>query len=150
MKRLTLSIAFSAFLACAASTSDLSGNWQLNLRKSKLSKEMGKPDSMSLVVAPKGAGYHSVQTTVDGMVGSASIEGDWYLDGQYHPIGESKMTQMSKWDGKVLYAEKKASDGSTMEIIRLTISPDGKTATEQVSSKSPSGTVNTTLVWDKK
>ena len=150
MKRAILILTSALCLAFAADTPDLSGNWQLNLGKSKLSREMGKPDSMGLIVTPKGSGFHSVQTTVDGMVGASSIEGDWYLDGQYHPVGQSKMTQMSKWDGKVLYAERKSFDGSVMETIRLTISPDGKTATEQVASKSPNGTVNTTLIWNKK
>ncbi len=150
MKRLILLLTSAACLALAADKPDLSGNWQLNLGKSKLSKQTGKPDSMSLVVAPKGSGYHAIQTTVDGTVGSSSTEGDWYLDGQYHPVGDSKVTQMSKWDGKILYAEKKSYDGSVMETIRMTISPDGKTATEQMSSKSPNGTVNTTLVWNKK
>lgn len=141
-----------SFLAWADDKPDLAGNWALNIGKSKFGK-MPKPQSMTLKAVRKGDVLHSVQTTEDGQ-GSRSTEGDWFLDGKQHPVDTqataSKMTQMSKWDGKTLVADRKSEDGSYVENMRITVSGDGKTATEKLNVKSPNGNNTATLVWERK
>ncbi len=86
--------------------------------------------------------------------GKKSLEGDWFLDGKQHPVDPSaqgnKQTQMSRWDGNAVVAERKSEDGSYKETIRMTMSGDGKTATERISVKSPNGNNSSTLIWERK
>ncbi len=131
---------------------DFTGNWNLNVGKSSFGK-MPKPQSMTLKAARKGEVLHSVQTTDDGQ-GPKSAEGDWFLDAKQHPVDPSaqgnKQMQMSRWQGNTLVAERHSEDGSYRETIRMTLSGDGKTATERVSVKSPNGSNSSTLIWDRK
>ncbi len=143
----------TAGLSAAADKPDFTGNWVCNMGKSKLGK-MPKVQSMALTVVHKGEVFHSVQTIDDGN-GPKSVESDWFMDGKRHPItgaGNSadKMTNMSRWDGNTLVAERRSEDSTYDEKIRITFSADRKTATEHVDLKSPNGNSSSTLVWEKK
>jgi len=131
---------------------DFTGNWTLNIGKSNFGK-MPKPQIMTLKAERKGEVLHSTQTTDDGQ-GPKSVEGDWFLDGKQHPVDPTaqgnKQTQMSRWQGNVLVAERKSEDGSYRETIRMNLSGDGKTATEHIMVKSPNGSNRSTLVWERK
>jgi hypothetical protein len=129
--------------ALAADHPDFTGNWVLDTNKSHFGN-MPKPVGMKLTVTKNGEAYHSVEVT-DTAQGPTTAEGDWFLDGKSHPA--DKMSQMSKWENSTLYAEKKSDDGAYDQVIRLTLSPDGKTATERIKVKSPNGNNSSTLVW---
>jgi hypothetical protein len=60
------------------------------------------------------------------------------------------MISMSKWDGNTLVAERKSKDGSYDETIRLTVSSDGKTVTENIAVKDPNGSDKRKLIWQRK
>jgi hypothetical protein len=143
---------FLAFFACslfAADMPDVTGTWVCDVKQSKMGKTP-PVQSMTLQVDRKtGDVLHSVQTIEDTQ-GSRTFESDWFMDGKVHPMEASKMTTMSKWDGNALVAERKMDDGSYSESIHITFSPDGKTATEHITSKSPNGNNSRTLVWHKK
>jgi hypothetical protein len=146
-----LSVFLIAFLPAvwSANKPDLSGHWDLNVAKSTFGK-MPKPVGVSLEVTHNGEGYHSIQKTVTIDHGMTATEGDWYLDGQLHTIPAGNMTTVSKWDGSTLVSERKSTDGKYQETLKLTVSSDGKTATEHLTVKTPDGTNNSTLVWDRK
>ena len=153
-KTLLVLVALSS-LGWAADTNgkpNFTGEWNLNVGKSSFGK-MPKPQSMTLKAAQKGEVLHSEQTTYD-MQGSKSLEGDWFLDAKQHPVDPkargNKQTQMSRWEGNTLLAERHSEDGRYRETIRMTLSGDGKTATEHVSVKSPDGNNSSTLIWDRK
>lgn len=153
--RTVLVMLFAAGLTAAAPDSgkpDFTGNWTLNIGKSNFGKSP-KPQSMALKAARKGEVLHSVQTTDDGQ-GPKSVEGDWFLDGKQHPVDPSaqgnKQTQMSRWQGNAIVAERKSEDGSYKETIRMTLSGDGKTATEKIYVKSPNGNNTSNLIWERK
>lgn len=129
---------------------DITGTWELNVPKSNFGK-MPAPVRMSLKAARQGAALHAVQTTYDASGGPDAVEGDWYLDGRERPLGsDGKMVSMSKWEGNTLVSERKSKDGSYDEMIRLTLSSDGKTATERIQLKSPNGNNSSTMVWERK
>ncbi len=129
---------------------DLSGKWELNVGKSKFGK-MPAPTRMTLESTKRGSTFHSVQSTYDQAGGPNAVEGDWFMDGKQHPIGsDGKMTSMSKWDGNTIVSERRSKDGTYDELIRVQISDDGKTATEDIKLKSPNGNNSSTLVWDRK
>ena len=148
MRRSALFIA-AALTLVAADHPDLSGKWELNTQKSTFSKKNYNPVAMRLEVTRLGDGFHSKLTTVDGMHGESVTEGDWFLDGVTHPIPGSKWTQTSKWEGNVLVALKKSPEGYE-ERTRLTLSPDGKQATENLFVKNSEGSSSRTLIWDRK
>ena len=132
--------------ALAQDHPDFSGTWVLDMNRSHFGN-MPKPVGMKLIATKQGDAVHSVETTDTAQGGPATAEGDWFLDGKFHPAG--KMSQMSKWEGSTLYAEKKSDDGSYREVIRMTLSPDGKTATEKINVKSPNGNNSSTLIWTR-
>jgi hypothetical protein len=148
MRALLCFLAFQPVL-WAVDKPDLVGRWELNSSQSKFGK-MQKPVSMTLTVTEDGGVLHAVQHTVDAIEGQVDVAGDWYLDGKDHSIKGSNMTQMSKWDGKTLTADKKSADGVVLEKISITISSDGKVVTERVTASSPAGTDTRVLVWNKK
>ncbi len=129
---------------------NFSGNWELNVSKSKFGKSP-KPTRMTLQAVRHGEVLHAVQTTYDQAGGPNAVEGDWFLDAKEHPLGsDGAMTSMSKWDGKTLVSERKSKDNSYDEVIHLTLSADGRTATEEIKLKSPNGNNTSTLVWDRR
>jgi hypothetical protein len=148
MKRSIL-ILVAALSISAAGHPDLAGKWQLNMAKSKFSQKNFNADGMKLEVIPDGGGYRSKLTTTDGQSGGTETEGHWFLDGQYHPIPGTRWSQMSKWDGNVLVAEKKSAEDSYEEQMRLTVSPDGKQVAEDLTVKNTNGTNSSKLIWDR-
>jgi hypothetical protein len=148
MRRSALFLA-AALTVVAADHPDLSGKWELNTQKSTFSKKNYNPVGMTLEVTRLGDRFHSKLITVDGMNGNSVTEGDWFLDGMTHPIPGTEWIQMSKWEGNVLVAEKKSPEGYE-ERVRLTLSPDGKQATENLFVKNSEGSGSSTLIWDRK
>ena len=155
MQNAVVLLVAASVIAVAAPDSgkpDFTGNWTLNTAKSSFGK-MPKPQTMMLKAERKGEVLHSTQTTDDGQ-GPKSVEGDWFLDGKQHPVDPTaqgnKQTQMSRWQGNTLIAERRSEDGGYQETIRMTLSSDGKTATERVTVKSPNGNNSSTLIWERK
>jgi hypothetical protein len=149
MRRSALFLVAALTLA-AADHPDLSGKWVLNPQKSTFSKKSYSPAGMSLEVTRQGEGYHSKLTTMDGSSGGIVTEGDWFLDGKFHPIPGTKWIQMSKWEGNVLVADKKSEDNTLEEHLRLSVSPDGKQVTENLQVKNAEGTNTNKLIWERK
>jgi hypothetical protein len=139
----------AALSLVAAEHPDLSGKWELNIQKSTFSKKDYSPSGMHLVVTRTSGGFHSKLTTADGMSGGTVTEGDWFLDGKSHPIAGTRWSQVSKWDGNVLVADKRSAENNYEEHMRLTVSPDGKQVTEQLTVKNSEGTHTSKLIWDR-
>lgn len=128
---------------------DFTGKWELNVGKSDFGK-VSKPTSMSLQAEQKGAVFHASQTTTD-QQGSQTIESDWIIDGKTHELagkGGGKLT--TRWDGKTLVSQKEWDNGQYKEITKLTLSKDGKVATEKIDSRNPNGENHATLVWERR
>lgn len=128
---------------------DFSGNWTLNLDKSKFGKA-AKPTGMTLKVTRDGDVMHSVQTT-DSQGGPSDMASDWVVDGKEHDVpGSTPGKVVTRWEGNTLYSERRSNDGSYLQKIWLTLSADGKTATEKVSTKGTEGTNTSNLVWERR
>lgn len=128
---------------------DFTGKWELNVGKSDFGK-VSKPTSMSLQAEQKGAVFHATQTTTD-QQGSQTIESDWIIDGKTHELtgkGGGKLT--CRWDGNTLVSQKEWENGQYKEVTKLTLSKDGKLATEKIDSKNPNGENHATLVWERR
>jgi hypothetical protein len=148
MKRTALVFLFAA-AALAADRPDFTGYWELNIGRSKFGK-MPKPVRMALNAARDGDRLKAEQTTWDNE-GHQSVTGTWYLDGKDHPAeAASQALEKTWWQGNTLVNEKKSLDRTFVENVRMTLSPDGKTATEVVRVKSPNGDNTEVLVWEKR
>ncbi len=128
---------------------DFTGNWELNVAKSSFGN-MPKPTRMTVKCDLKGDVLHASQTTYD-QQGNRTVEGDWFLDGKEHPLAEfGGGKSVTKWSGSTLFNEKRSNDGQYLQTGRLSLSRDGKVATEKIHIKNPNGTNDSTLVWDRK
>ncbi len=127
---------------------NFSGHWILNLDKSKFGKEL-KPNGMTLTATHSGDTMHAVQTT-ESAGGPITTESNWIADGKEHDAsGANGGKIIARWEGNVLYSERKSSDGLYDEKVWLSLSKDGKTATEKVLTKGPEGNDLRTLVWQR-
>ena len=125
---------------------NFSGHWILDLDHSKFGK-MPKPTGMTLVATNDGDTMHAVQT-MDSEGGPITTESKWIADGKEHDaLGANGGKTVTRWEGNTLYSERRSSDGLFEEKIWLTMSKDGKTATEKMWSKGPEGVNLRTLVW---
>lgn len=105
---------------------------------------------MTLKSEHKSEVLHASQTTYD-QQGNRTVEGDWFLDKKEHPLTEfGGGKSVTKWSGSTLSNERRSNDGQYLQTDRLSLSRDGKTATEKIHTKNPNGTNDSTLVWDKK
>ncbi len=87
---------------------------------------------------------------MDSQGGPVTTESNWIADGQEHDApGANGGTTVTRWEGSVLYSQRRSSDGMYDEKVWLTLSKDGKTATEKVWTKGPEGANLRTLVWQK-
>ena len=133
----------------AANPPDFSGKWELNLNKSDFG-DAPKPARMTIDCTVSGNEMRSVTTTYVQQDNSVN-ESIWYLDGKKHPTDRPVPGySMTRWQDGVLINERGSNDGAYKEVIRLTLSVDGKTATETVQTKTPNGNNKEKLIWERK
>ena len=148
LSRLALFCLSTSLVVCAASKPDFSGKWELAVDQSNFGNSP-KPSRMTLESTNKGAVMHSVATVYTAQ-DNQSTESDWFVDGKRHPTDKpAPGYSVTSWHDNALVNERQSSDGLYKETIRLTLSNDGKTATETVDSKTPNGSNHTKLVWHK-
>jgi hypothetical protein len=137
-----------ASIARAVNPSDLSGKWELLINKSTFGS-MPKPARMTVESTVKGNVMHAVQTTYlhqDNQV----EEFTWYLDGKRHETAKPVPGySVTRWEGDTLVNERQSNDGQYKETIRVALSNDGKTATEDIQAKTPIGNNHAKLIWQK-
>ena len=143
-----LILAIAASLAIAANKPDFTGKWKLIVNRSNFGGAE-KPVSMTIESTLKSNVMHSVQTEETAQ-GPQTSEFDWYMDGQRHST-EKPMRgySLTRWDNNTLINERRSDDGSYRETIRMTLSSDGKTATEDIQSKGPNGSNHEKLVFER-
>ncbi len=133
----------------AAKPADFNGKWELNIKKSDFGNAP-KPTRMSIDCTVDGNEMRSITTTYLQQDNSA-VESTWYIDGQKHstdkPIPGYSLT---RWQDGTLISERASNDGAYKEVIRLTLSNDGKTATEDVQTRNPNGNNREKLIWQKR
>jgi hypothetical protein len=136
-------------LAFAASEPDFTGKWELDVKHSDFGR-LPQPARMTIESTLRGDAMHSVQTTYAEQE-TQSAEFTWYLDGKQHPSDKPVPGySVTRWESAELVSVRQSHDGAYKETIRMSLSPDGRTATETVETKNPSGTNKEKLIWHKK
>jgi hypothetical protein len=145
---LLLSFAIGATVF-AASKPDFTGTWELDIKRSDFGN-LSKPARMTIQSTVEGDAMHSVQTTYVEQE-TQTAEFTWYLDGKRHssdkPVPGYSVT---RWEDATLVSDRLSNDGAYKETIRMSLSADGKTATETIETKNPSGTNKEKLIWHRK
>lgn len=127
---------------------DITGNWTLDVARSNFG-EHPAPTSMTLTVSQKGKLLRISQTSTNPH-DERTVDNECKTDGNFHPVqGPVGGSVRCKWEGGTLVSEKKWDDGSKELEMRLTVSPDGNSATEQLHMKNTTGAGDSTLVWKR-
>ena len=92
---------------------------------------------------------HSTQTTYTGQESQTS-EFTWYLDGKRHPTEKpAPGYSLTHWEDGTLVTERVSNDGAYKEVTHLSLSRDGKVATEIIETTTPNGSNKEKLIWRK-
>jgi hypothetical protein len=127
---------------------ELTGHWELVPQQSNFGK-LQKPIRMTVDSTIRNGVMHAVQNTYTEQ-GEHTTQFDWYLDGKRHNTDKpAPGYSVTSWDGKTLLNERQSNDGAYKETIRVTVSSDGNTATEDITTKNPTGTNHAKLIWHK-
>lgn len=143
--RLVLVLLFAAVLSFGADLR-LSGNWTLDVAHSDFGHAT-RPVKSTATYTVRGDVVNATQIIyIAG--GQQKSEMTWYLDGLRHPSQKpAPGYSVTQWDGHAFVDKRSSTDGLYKETIRVTLSPDGATATETVDSKTPQGTNREKLIW---
>ena len=127
---------------------DFTGKWELVPSQSNFGNAT-KPARMTVESTVQNGVMHAVQNTYTEQ-GERTTEFDWYLDGKRHETDKpAPGYSITHWEGKTLVNERQSNDGAYKETIRVTLSADGNTATEDITIKNPTGSNHEKLVWRK-
>ncbi len=147
-------LALSAVLALPAAVvatekPDITGTWQLDVSRSNFGSQAA-PDSMTLRVTEGKHKTLQISQTSTSPGDLRTVETECRTDGNFHPVdGPVGGSVRCKWQGDTLVSEKELPDGHRKLEMRLTVSPDRATATEQLHVTGTSGASDTTLVWKR-
>ena len=143
-----MSLAVLLVLLWGANPPDFAGKWEMIRDQSNFGNSE-KPARMTVNSTVRDGVMHAVQDTYTEQ-GERTTEFDWYLDGKRHDTDKpAPGYSITHRDGNMLINERVSNDGAYREVIRVTLSKDGNTATEDVTSKSPAGMNHEKLVWRK-
>ncbi|MGH9583251.1 MAG: hypothetical protein ACRD4O_09975 [Bryobacteraceae bacterium] len=145
---LLTAILFAAAALPAGAGPPLSGKWILEVAQS----DFGNAARLTRATAEytlRGDVANAIQiSSVAG--GQQKNQMTWYLDGLRHPSQQpAPGYSITHWNGHTLVNERSSSDGIYAETIRVTLSPDGRTATEIVDAKTPHGSNHEKLIWKR-
>jgi hypothetical protein len=135
--------------AAAADRPDFAGTWQLDIAQSNFGNQP-PPDSMTLNVSRSKHKTLQISQTSTKPHDVRTVDTECRTDGNFHPVdGPVSGSVRCKWEGNTLISEKELPDGHSKLEIRLTISPDGGTATEQLHVTDSNGVGDSVLVWKR-
>lgn len=137
---------------CAAQPANLSGNWQLNVDRSKWGN-MNRPVSVILTIVHQepSLSYHgSVQYANEDVRDfgfSGAIDGKPYPMSRSYGDGEIVIIRI---DGRTIESTFRTADGNTIETARTIVSRDGRTMERRLRLTTPEGTRRWTEIYERK
>jgi hypothetical protein len=142
---------FPSFGLQAQSRPDFSGNWRLNAEKSNFGG-LSFPAKMTRKVVHEGQDL-AITTYQADRSGETTAEAKYAIDGKEwtNALRGGDVKSVLKWDGGVLVVNwKRDVRGTTLSAEeRWTLSPDGKTLTQDSTIDSPNGVITLKLIFEK-
>lgn len=154
MRMLASLVSASLFLGAlaAAQPANLSGNWQLNVARSKWGN-VNRPVSVLLTIdhqEPK-LSYHGSVLYANEDQREFGFSGA--IDGKPYPMsrsfGEGEIT-LVRVNDRTVDSTFRTHDGNYIETARTTISRDGQTLERQLKLVSPEGTKKWTEIYERR
>ena len=142
MRRFLAVAVFSISALSAADVADMSGNWILNIQRSKW-HGAPKPDSGRLVIEHQEPKLKYERTVTPATVEDKSMTFDGAIDGKEHNgIIATRLSPFS-----ILFTMK-SEDGTSLETT-VTMTKDGDHLVRRIQSSGPSGKLTWTELYDK-
>lgn len=142
MRRFLAVAVFSISALSAADVVDMSGNWILNIQRSKW-HGASKPDSGRLVIEHQEPKLKYKRTFTPATVEDKSMTFDGAIDGKEHNgIIATRLSPFS-----ILFT-RKAEDGTSLEIT-VTMTKDSGHLVRRIQSSGPGGKLTWTELYDK-
>jgi hypothetical protein len=144
---MVFTILFAAALAGAQAKPNVSGNWVLNVAKSKF--ERGGPKNIVIKFDQKDNTLNEV-LTISSDQGDRSINFTYSMDGKEstQQLEGNEIKTTAKWEGNTLILEFKNDQGFNF-LRKIVLAADGKSLTINVIQTNPNGSVNDIVVLDK-
>ncbi len=154
MRRLFGIVSAVLFLGalCAAQPANLSGNWQLNVSRSKWGN-VNKPVSVMLTIEhqePKLSYHGTVQYANEDereFGFSGAIDGKPYPMSRSYGEGEIVIVRV---DERTIDSTFRTPDGNTVETARTIVSRDGRVLERRLKLVSPEGTKRWTEIYERR
>ena len=147
-----LSAALLLGALCAAQPANLSGNWQLNVNRSKWGT-VNKPVSVVLTIEhqePKLSYHGSVLYANEDQRDfgfSGAIDGKPYPMSRSFGNGEIVLVRVND---RTIESTFRSADGNYVESARTTVSRDGRTLERRLRLISPEGTKKWTEIYERR
>lgn len=136
----------------AAQPASMSGNWHLNVEKSKWGSA-NKPVSVVLTIehSEPSLNYHGMVTYANEDERPFAFSGSF--DGKPYPMTRSfgdGLITLTRLDTHAVESVFRSNDGAYTETARTTLSRDGRTLTRQLRVTSPEGVKKWTEVYERR
>ena len=138
-------------LISAAEVADMSGTWQLNVKRSKWGKR-ASPESVVLQIDHKEPKLKYTGKVTDAQGGVSTFSFDGAIDGKEYPVKEGdteRKITIKRLSPYTTTAEYKSADGKVNEVTTNTTSRDGKTLVRRVTRTDAEGKTTWTEAYDK-
>lgn len=137
---------------CAAQPTSMTGNWHLNVEKSKWGSA-SKPVSVVVIIehSEPSIHYHGNVTYANEDERPFAFTGSF--DGKPYPMTRSfgdGLITLSRLDPFTVESVFRSNDGAYTETARTMLSRDGRTLTRQLRVTSPEGAKKWTEVYEKR
>lgn len=141
-----------AALGLSAQPGNLTGDWHLNVEKSKWG-QMRQPHSVTLHIEHKDPQLHYHGEVTYANEDSREFAFDGAFDGKPYEMsrsfGSGKIV-LKRLDLWTFESVMKSDDGQYVETAKTSLSQDGRTMTRRLDLRSPEGTKSWTEVYEKK
>lgn len=137
---------------CAAQPASMSGNWNLNVAKSKWGTA-SKPVSVVLSIEHNEPSLHYQGTVLYANEDERQFAFSGSFDGKPYPMTRSfgdGMITLSRIDSATVESVFRTGDGKFIETARTSVSRDGRTLTRELRVTSPEGVKKWTEVYEKR
>jgi len=137
---------------CSAQVADLSGTWRLNIQKSRWGN-VQRPFSILVTVEHKEPVLKYSGTMVySGGEDTRTFAFSGAIDGREYPItrsfgkGKIVIQRINNW---TIEAKFRSDDGQRSEVVRTSLSRDGKVMRRSIRRNGPEGELSWTEVYER-
>ncbi|MEN6603346.1 MAG: hypothetical protein ABFD86_13115 [Bryobacteraceae bacterium] len=142
---------FLSLAACGSKAPDISGNWKLNIGKSKWGK-VNKPTSVILEIQHNEPALKYSGRVVDSDSEGREFSFEGAIDGREYTVhgafADGKIVYVRK-PGNVIASTFHSNDALLSETAETSVSADGKTLTRHVHLKRPESELTWTEIYDR-